>query len=146
VRTKTPSEAKLVERLNELAEIERKHDETRREVFRQWAEARAAEIREGREPAGPFPLLRDGELELVLRREQLLRDRLVDQPLLDRAIANINAENAAAGSLAGVGNSAVTGKTADAAASSRGTPQPRCLRTPSSDDAPLVERSRGLRA
>jgi hypothetical protein len=40
--------------------------------------------------------LRDRELEDVLRKERLLRDRVADQPLLDKAIANINAENAAA--------------------------------------------------
>ena len=93
---KASSEEKLVERLNELAEIERKHDETRREVFRQWAEARSAQIREGREPSGPFPLLRDRELEDALRKEQLLRDRLADEPARQRLIANMNAENAAA--------------------------------------------------
>jgi hypothetical protein len=41
-------------------------------------------------------VLRDGEFEWLSRKEMLLRERVADQPLLDRAIANINAENAAA--------------------------------------------------
>jgi hypothetical protein len=40
--------------------------------------------------------LRDGEFEWLARKEQLLRVRVADQPLLDSAIQNINAENAAA--------------------------------------------------
>ena len=52
-------------------------------------------IRAGQEP-GDLPVLRDHEFELVSRREGLLRDRVRDQPILDRAIQNINTENAAA--------------------------------------------------
>ena len=89
------NEQRLIAKLNELAEIERKHEETRREVFRAWTEARAALIRAGQEP-GDLPVLRDHEFELVSRREGLLRDRVRDQPILDRAIQNINTENAAA--------------------------------------------------
>jgi hypothetical protein len=53
-------------------------------------------IRAGLEPDVDRPLLRDGEFDWLSRKEQLLRDRVADQPLLDRAIANINRKNAAA--------------------------------------------------
>jgi hypothetical protein len=66
------------------------------ETFRSWVGARAEKIRAGQEPDVDRPVLRDGEFEWLSRKEELLRDRFRDQSLLDRAIANINAENAAA--------------------------------------------------
>ena len=93
---KTSSEEKLREQLNKLAEREREFEQERMETFRAWVGARAEKIRRGVEPDVDRPLLRDGEFEWLSRKEQLLRDRVADQPLLDKAIANINAENAAA--------------------------------------------------
>jgi len=93
---KASSEEKLREQLNKLAEREREFEKERMETFRAWVGARAEKIRAGREPDVVRPLLRDGEFEWLMRKEQLLRDRVADQPLLDRAIANINAENAPA--------------------------------------------------
>jgi hypothetical protein len=90
------SDEKLREQLNRLAEREREFEQERMETFRAWVGARAEKLRAGKEPDLERPLLRDGEFEWLARREQLLRDRVADQPLLDRAIANINAENAAA--------------------------------------------------
>jgi hypothetical protein len=86
------NEQKLIEKLNELAEIERTHEETRREVFQAWTEARAALIRAGQKP-GDFPGLRDHEFELVSRREGLLRDRLTDEPARLKLVQNMNAMN-----------------------------------------------------
>jgi hypothetical protein len=90
------SEEKLREQLNKLAERERAFEQERMETFRAWVGARAEKIRAGKEPDVDRPVLRDGEFEWLNRMEQLLRDRVADKPLLDRAIANINAENAAA--------------------------------------------------
>ncbi len=92
---KAKSEQQLREQLNKLAEREREFERERMETFRAWVAARADLIKAGQEP-GDRPILRDGEFEWLARKERLLRDRVADQPLLDRAIANINAENAAA--------------------------------------------------
>jgi hypothetical protein len=88
------NEQKLREQLNKLAEREREFEQERMETFRAWVGSRAEKIRAGKEPEVDRPLLRDGEFEWLSRKEQLLRDRVADQPLLDRAIANANALNA----------------------------------------------------
>jgi hypothetical protein len=93
---KASSEEKLREQLNKLAEREREFEHERMETFRAWVGARAEKIRAGKEPDVDRPVLCDGEFEWLSREEMLLRERVADQPLLDRAIANINAENAAA--------------------------------------------------
>jgi hypothetical protein len=90
------SEEKLREQMNKLAERERVFEQERMETFRAWVGARAEKIRAHKEPDLERPVLRDGEFEWLARKEQLLRDRVSEQPLLDRAIADINAENAAA--------------------------------------------------
>jgi hypothetical protein len=93
---KASSEEKLREQLNKFAEREREFEQERMTTFRAWVGARAEKIRAGGEPDVDRPLLREGEFEWLSRKEQLLRERVADQPRLDRAIANINAENAAA--------------------------------------------------
>ena len=87
------TEAEFCGRLNKLAERERQHERERGEVFRGWVEARRENIRQGIAP-GDFPVLRDGEFEWVARREQLLRDRLADDPVHQQAIRQVNELNA----------------------------------------------------
>jgi phage terminase Nu1 subunit (DNA packaging protein) len=86
---KTSTEEKLIARLNLLAEEQRDLDARRAEVFRDWVAARADLIRAGNEP-GDFPVLKDGEHGWLARKEQLLRDRLADEPAHQQALRQIN--------------------------------------------------------
>jgi hypothetical protein len=86
---KATHEEKLIDALNVLAEEERKLDGRRAGVFAHWVTARADLIRAGGEP-GDFPVLRDGEMESVVRREHLLRARVAEEPRHQEALRQIN--------------------------------------------------------
>jgi hypothetical protein len=87
------TEKKLIDRLNLLAEKQRDLEACRAEVFQTWVQTRGDLIRDGHE-AGDFPVLRDGEHAWLTRKEQLLRDRLVDEPLHRQALVDLNRQRA----------------------------------------------------
>ena len=89
---KATTEEKLIDQLNQIAEEQRKLDGRRAGVFADWVQARADLIRAGQEP-GDRPLLRDGEFELIARKENLLRDRLADEPRHQQLVRNLNRQN-----------------------------------------------------
>lgn len=58
---KPMSEAEVRDRLNEIAERERLHEQERMAVYRLWVEARAAVIRDGGEPGASCGRVSGGE-------------------------------------------------------------------------------------
>ena len=89
------SEAKARSRVNELAEKKRLIERERVEAIQQLTEIRAEKIRSDQEPDQDLPLLEDGERARIMRKEQLLRDRIADEPAHQAAIRQVNELNAA---------------------------------------------------